>query len=150
MPMLAADLVEDVPEILLVLHDAALRRATHLLLAAQGYRVKSHALADRAMHDVAARCSRVLIAATERPGIAAGDAPHAMRAAGWRGEALLLAAGEGTGTSGRHARDAGCAHRLAVPCADYELVAAVASLLGEPVRPALPPIAAVAASSASG
>jgi CheY-like chemotaxis protein len=80
------------PHLLLIEDDAGVRRSLQLLLQGQGYQVHSFANAASALTDSASMTATHLVVDFAMPDCDGVEALRALRAAGWRGIAVLITA----------------------------------------------------------
>lgn len=121
--------------ILLVEDDPAVRRSLQLLFAANGYDVRAYASSDGLASDAAALQSACLVADLVLPGPDAIKLLDQLRAAGWRGKAVLIS-GQLNGESRALAKAAGFDSILAKPIVAGQLLGDVQRLVGKASEPA--------------
>jgi len=118
----------EVPRILLVEDDGAVRRALQLLLRAEGYDVRAYPSAVGLSSDPEALRSDCLVADLVMPNQDAIELLAGLRSAGWGGQAILIS-GYLNADRERKAREAGYVKILSKPFADAALARTVADLL---------------------
>jgi two-component system, LuxR family, response regulator FixJ len=118
----------EVPRILLVEDDGAVRRALQLLLRAEGYDVRAYPSAVGLSQDPEALRSDCLVADLVMPDKDAIELLVGLRSAGWQGQAILIS-GYLNAERECKAREAGYVKIMPKPFAEAALTRAVADVL---------------------
>lgn len=104
--------------------DPGSRRSMQLLLQGRGFRVRSFASPEKLIVDVQENDPACLVSDYRMEGFDGLEVLAALRAAGWRGKAILVTA-FGTPSLAESARLSGFAAVLDKPFREYELINAV-------------------------